>query len=29
MPLLWKRCFELEVPMTVLAPVVRMREIAR
>ena len=29
MPPLWKRCSELKVPMTVLAPVVRMPEIAK
>lgn len=29
MPLLWKRCQDLKVPMTVLAPVTRMPDVAR
>ena len=29
MPPLWKRCQELKVPMTVLAPIARMPEVAR
>jgi hypothetical protein len=29
MPPLWKRCYDLKVPMTVLAPVGRMPQVAQ